>query len=36
MKNRLEIWSPERWNAQMDRLIGDPETFAAQMQDLGI
>jgi MraZ protein len=36
MKNRLEIWSPERWNAQMDRLIGDPEAFAAQMQDLGI
>ncbi len=34
--NRLEIWAPDRWSEVMAEVEKEPETFVAQLQDLGI
>ena len=34
--NRVEIWNPARWTAVLTEVEQDPDTFAEQLQDLGI
>jgi MraZ protein len=34
--NRVEIWSPERWNSVITQVESDPENFVSQLEDLGI
>lgn len=34
--NRVEIWSPAKWQAVRHQFEADPEAIAAQLQELGI
>lgn len=34
--NRVEIWSPERWNSVITQVESDPDNFVSQLEDLGI
>ncbi len=34
--NRVEIWSPEKWNTVLTEVEADPDAFVSQLQDLGI
>ena len=34
--NRVEIWSPDRWDAILSEVEGDPDAFVSQLEELGI
>lgn len=36
VKNRLEIWSPDRWQAVTDLLADEEAQFAEQLAELGL
>jgi MraZ protein len=34
--NRVEIWTPDKWNTVLTEVEADPDAFVSQLQDLGI
>jgi MraZ protein len=36
MMNRIEIWSPDRWQTEQEEATENPEALVAQLADLGI